>query len=543
MNDAPCESSSGLADSAARVLSVPDPPVNTLAADVAPSGTAATDPVANPPSEDESVSSDASLSSAAAGDPKRRVLVGPMTAERPSSTPELYPNEVEEADGVETEGAIAPETGQGRSLGLLESDPSRRASRGSSSGAPSENEVNREAMRPAADREAGESSPSQEEFPAGSSTDERAGCAGHLSNRGAPTGTGTNSDLVCQEAGEASIESDPPRNKDLGEDREAMQLPTSNLPGGQVDVFQSISERGSDGGKSGERWAPVSVPAAGLDAADSASERDTTLMVVARRVMVLSREAEDLASRGAYYAARAKMIKSLRIITQALDSRKTGKRHSEALGRAKQAFREVGDFAPRGSLLEAELDVAQIISAHRTTILQDVNVEHLTPLAVRQKYLEYAQRQFAEACDGLPIGSYALYGLGRVHAVMARAEIDKQMLCLPKAVTLHQAALLVDSNNVQAANELGVLLAKFGQLKDARRALRHALSIESRSEIWMNLAAVHQQLGERELAHEARENGTLMASRQDEREQQNRDVGIKWVDPKTFSETRVWHLR
>ncbi|MFW6170912.1 MAG: hypothetical protein ACODAD_10520 [Planctomycetota bacterium] len=303
------------------------------------------------------------------------------------------------------------------------------------------------------------------------------------------------------------------------------------------------SEQGSDPDKSNERWTPVSVPSAGLDAAGSAAARDTTFAVIARRVMVLSHEAEDLASRGAYYAARAKMIKSLRIITQALDSQKTGKHHSEALGRAKQAFREVGDFAPRGSLLEAELDVARVISAHRTKVFQDVNVEHLTPLAVRQKYLEYAQRQFAEACDGLPIGSYALYGVGRVYAVMARADIDKQMLCLPKALTLHQAALLVDSNNVQAANELGVLLAEFGQLKDARRALRHALSIESRPEIWMNLAVVHQQLGESELALEARENGTLMASRQADQEQRNGDAGIKWVDPKTFSETRFWHLR
>lgn len=309
------------------------------------------------------------------------------------------------------------------------------------------------------------------------------------------------------------------------------------------DELEDELERGVDRGRSADSWSPVSIPAAGRDAADSTAEQDPTFAVIARRVMVLSRQAEDLASRGAYYAARAKMIESLRIITQALDSRKTGKRHSEALGRAKQAFREVGDFDPRGSVVDAELNVARIISGHRTKILRDVSVEHLTPLVVRQKYLEYAQRQFAEACDGLPIGSHALYGLGRVYAVMAHAEIDKQMLCLPKAVTLHQAALLVDSTNVQAANELGVLLARLGQLNDARRALRHAVSIESRSEIWMNLAAVHQRLGERELAREARENGTRMASRRNEQEPRNHDAGIKWVDPKTFSETRFWNLR
>lgn len=428
--------------------------------------------------------------------------------------------------------------------GIPQASPSSSSASPSKPSETSESEVGSEAMPPAAERATGaECSLSDKESSAASRSTGRAECGGHLSDRRILTAPPTNPRLACQAVGEASVESNLQRNKDSGDDREPLQLPASILPSGTVDVPQSISEPGSDRDKSSESWTPVSVPAAGLGAAGSAAARDTTFAVIARRVMVLSREAEDLASRGAYYAARAKMIKSLRIITQTLDSQKTGKHHSEALGRAKQAFREVGDFAPRGSLLEAELDVARIISAHRTKIFQDVNVEHLTPLAVRQKYLEYAQRQFAEACDGLPIGSYALYGVGRVYAVMARSDIDKQMLCLPKALTLHQAALLVDSNNVQAANELGVLLAEFGQLKDARRALRHALSIESRPEIWMNLAVVHQRLGESELALEARENGTLMASRQADQEPRNDNAGIKWVDPKTFSETRFWHLR
>lgn len=302
-------------------------------------------------------------------------------------------------------------------------------------------------------------------------------------------------------------------------------------------------ERGKQNRGKEKDWSPVSVPGMGLDRPVAAPAHDTTMNVIARRVTVLSGEAEDLASRGAYYAARAKMIESLRAITQALDSQKPGKHHSEALAAAKQAFREVGDFAPQGSTLEAELDLEQIISGHRTKVLKDVKVDHLTSLVVRQKYLEYAQRQFAKACSDLPIGSYALYGLGRVHAVMDHADLDKQMLCLPKAVTLHQAALLVNATNVQAANELGVLLARFGQLRDAERALRHALSIDARTKIWMNLAAVHERQGERQLARKARDRGTLLASRRSTREKSHGDGAIKWVDPKTFSETRVWQLR
>jgi tetratricopeptide (TPR) repeat protein len=253
--------------------------------------------------------------------------------------------------------------------------------------------------------------------------------------------------------------------------------------------------------------------------------------------MELSRKAEGLASRGAYYAARAEMIKALRSITQALDSQRGGMEHSEALARAMRAFKEAGDFAPRGSQLEAELNLDQIISGHRTPILQDVNVSHMAPLTAQQEYLEYAQEQFAEACGDLSMGSYALYGLARVYAVMEHAKIDSQTLCLPKAVTLHQAAMLVDAGNVRAANELGVLLARFGQLEDSRRVLLHAISIQPATEIWLNLAVVHHRLGEMTLARQAHEQGTLMARRQTDSTRPGIPA-VQWVDPETFSSIR-----
>ncbi len=286
-------------------------------------------------------------------------------------------------------------------------------------------------------------------------------------------------------------------------------------------------------------WTPVSVPIASLDASPGAtpSLRDTTFAVIDQRVRMLAHKAEGLASRGAYYAARADMIKALRVITQALDTQRGGTQHSDALARAMRAFEEAGDFAPRGSQLEGELNLAQIVGGHRTPILKDIDIDHMAPLIAQQKYLEYAQAQFAESCDDLPSGSFALYGLARIYTILEHAKMDSQVLCLPKAVTLHQAALLVDPNNAKAANELGVLLARFGQLDDARRVLQHALSISSEPEIWMNLAVVHQRLGQLGLAHQAREQGTLMAARQAPAAQQG-NAAVRWVDPKTFSEVR-----
>ncbi len=227
---------------------------------------------------------------------------------------------------------------------------------------------------------------------------------------------------------------------------------------------------------------------------------DVTFDVVTRRVASLSRRAEDLASRGAYYAARAEMIKALRIITQALDAQLGVTSHSDALGDAMRALQEAVDFAPRGSQLESEINLKQVISGHRTPVLKEENLANMTPLAAQQRYLEYAQQQFAVAGSNVRAASYALYGLARIYTVMERAKLEKQTLCLPIAVTLHQSALLVDASNVKAANELGVLLARFGQWEDAQRVLQHALSISGDPEIWHNMAVVQQRLGQVELA-------------------------------------------
>jgi tetratricopeptide (TPR) repeat protein len=228
------------------------------------------------------------------------------------------------------------------------------------------------------------------------------------------------------------------------------------------------------------------------------------------------------------------MIKALRAITQAQDARRGGNRHSKALARAMRAMQEAGDFMPRGARLEGELDLAQIVSGHRTEALKGVCVNHLTPITVQQKYLEYAQEQFAQACGDVSAASSALYGLARIYTAMEDAQVDAQMLCLPKAVTLHQAALLVDAANANAANELGVLLARFGQLEDAQRVLQHALSIRPAPEMWRNLAVVHQRLGQYELARQANEQSLRMASRPGGTTYSG-SAHIRWVDPQTFS--------
>ncbi len=285
-------------------------------------------------------------------------------------------------------------------------------------------------------------------------------------------------------------------------------------------------------------FVPVSVPVTVRVEPGTVLARphDVTFDVVTRRVAMLARRAEDLASRGAYFAARAEMIKALRSITQALDAQLGVDTHSEALGRAMRAVEEAGDFAPRGSQLESDLNLVQMVSGHRTTILKNTALEGLTPLVAQQRYLEYAQQQFTVAGGQLRASSYALYGLARVYTAMEYARLETQTLCLPTAVTLHQAALLVDASNVKAANELGVLLARFGQWEDARRVLQHALSIQGEPEIWHNMAVVHQQLGDPEQARQALQQYQRVAARQSLDPQPAVKDNVQWVDVKTFSE-------
>jgi tetratricopeptide (TPR) repeat protein len=301
---------------------------------------------------------------------------------------------------------------------------------------------------------------------------------------------------------------------------------------------------GTDAGadaSSQDAWRPIAVPVAGPHAAASASvapRRDDTYSVVSRRVYTLAAKAENLAARGAYFAARAEIVKALRAITQALDAQRSATSHSESLARAMRAFQEAEDFAPRGSQLEADMNLTQTISGHRTPVLKDVQVDHMTPLVAQQRYLEYAQEQFALACDDLPAASYSLYALARVYTLMEHAQQDAQALCLPKAMTLHQAALLVDARNAKAANELGVLLARFGQLEDARRVLRHALTLRPEPQIWRNLAVVHRRLGDAELARRADEEGISLARRISVPQESDGALPVQWVDPGTFSHVR-----
>jgi hypothetical protein len=92
---------------------------------------------------------------------------------------------------------------------------------------------------------------------------------------------------------------------------------------------------------------------------------------------------------------------------------------------------------------------------------------------------------------------------------------------------------MVDGKNFMAANELGVLLVRFGRLPEARAALLHSLSISPQPVVWQNLAEVHQAMAEYDLAAKARQSAEIAATRMG-REGTLAAYDVQWVDPATF---------
>ena len=249
-----------------------------------------------------------------------------------------------------------------------------------------------------------------------------------------------------------------------------------------------------------------------------------------------NRHGFELAEHGAIYSARAEFLAAARLIAEALDGLDRGSSHQESLAAGLKALDEVDDFAhyddvPSGASLEA------IIAGHQTPALKDTDSDHLTAAAAISIYLTFAGQQFAAAETDISAGSTALFGLGKIYMVPPSAHGPSDATHGGKAVAIEQAALLVDGRNARAANELGVLLVQFGRLPEAKAAFLRSVMIAPQPNTWKNLAVVHHNLGENELADKAWNESLLLAK-------QIRATGVsattsgyavQWVDPATFA--------
>jgi tetratricopeptide (TPR) repeat protein len=246
----------------------------------------------------------------------------------------------------------------------------------------------------------------------------------------------------------------------------------------------------------------------------------------------------SLGDRAAIYAARTEFIQALRTIAQALDAQagltpKDPQSCSQAIVRGLHALSEVDDFAPTGSRLDGDLDLTAIIAAHRTSACK----QHppASQLAALQAYFDYARDELQRAAAGNPVASQALVGLGKSYT--ATSEKNPSPLASAKAIVFHQAALAADPANHLAGNELGVLLARHGQWEPAKQALLQSLRVQRDPAAWQNLAAIHKQLGENDLAQLALQEQQMMKAKSTDLSPTDIDGTpiVQWVDPKAFA--------
>ena len=251
---------------------------------------------------------------------------------------------------------------------------------------------------------------------------------------------------------------------------------------------------------------------------------------VTRRAFEEVRLGFELADRRAYFSARNAFCQALRLVAEELDATVGETGHGRALAAAMRAIDESDEFVTEGALPDADVHVATIASAHRTPVLRDAH-DQVTPVQARRQYYTYAQEQFALAVGNEPAGAAALFGLGKLHTLLTEVRPTVVAAAPSKALVYYQAALLVNPSHAAAANELGVALAREGRYADARPWLIHSALLAPGQETWHNLAAVHERLGETDLAARARQEVRL-AGRQAPRASASR---VEWVDTARFA--------
>jgi tetratricopeptide (TPR) repeat protein len=238
------------------------------------------------------------------------------------------------------------------------------------------------------------------------------------------------------------------------------------------------------------------------------------MQIMAQRADAHIQQGFMLGQRGALYSARSEFIQALRLLAEAHDARKGSDVHARSLGSGLRALDEAREFIPTGSRLEADIDLASIVSAHRTPVLRsalDGQIRAISPREALDRYFKFAYQHLAFAVGNQSAGSMALYGLGKIAAAEADSDARKRRILEYRATTLLQAAMKSDSRNPLAANELGVLMARYGRYEKAQQLLRHSIALQPQSLVWQNLAELHRRMGQPTLASQAQQQSQNVA--------------------------------
>lgn len=253
--------------------------------------------------------------------------------------------------------------------------------------------------------------------------------------------------------------------------------------------------------------------------------------------------ANGLGARGAFYSARRELVEVLKMVANACDTQRRTSIHGTALFSGLIALEEADDFLQVG--WDGRGEMRNIAARHRTPILQGSQAEGVTPFEAAQRYCNAAVQDLALAGGGQPIAAEALHALGRLtelqHEMGLGIEGEGSLFAPQKMLVFYQSAVLVDPKNHRAANELGVLLVRFGQWERARASLEQSVAASRQPENCLNLAVVYEQLGEHEASSALRRHRgvdqAVVAEGPHAAATPHRRVSrvVRWVDPATMA--------
>ena len=256
---------------------------------------------------------------------------------------------------------------------------------------------------------------------------------------------------------------------------------------------------------------------------------------IRRQILEKATYASSLARRGAFASAEEEFLQSIRLIAESLDANAGDRRYTRHFSVAMNALREANDFAPSDAVRNTRIDITPLVATHQTPVLKNYQTEQVSMLTAMQTYYEYAQEHLFKACGGQQIASQVLYGLGKLYSTQAANTRTVGTSIVAKAMVMHQVALATDCENYRSSNELGVLLARYGRLEDAKNLLLHSLSIQRQETTWRNLATVHQRLGETDFQKRAINEIKILQSQNDNlKKSKSITSPIVWVEPKAF---------
>ena len=239
---------------------------------------------------------------------------------------------------------------------------------------------------------------------------------------------------------------------------------------------------------------------------------------------------KSLARRGSAYAARDEFIQALRLLAIAKDNQSQSRQFTAAFRQAMNTVREAEDFVTATDPIGRE-SLEFIIDSHKSSLLTSSEIKKVGAIGAMQRYLNHAYQLLSWSAGKNPAAAEALFSLGKLNSELSK-QSQGNNLSIAKSILFHRSALACNPNHYHCANELGALMAKTGQLREARELFKQSLRVKQHPITWKNLAAVHAKLGEHHLAQLASREYTLSLNQQLPVENQS----IHWIDSAEFNQ-------